>query len=316
MNEPSPTETPLRSLQNELQQTHRRVDRWTAARSGARCTRFEPLEATGTAIFLKELGPDESGTCGRIVEMFTALDAQIRTRAPEDRAYRVPRVVAFGSNPAYLAYEWAAGSLLSVTLRELTMQPGAESLQQAVEMSGRAGAALCQLHGDLATVLHGREIPLVRPRWAAPIARLRLLPGRPCPSVVDVGPWNVVVDGNRPPTFIDLDVERSREPEFDVGWFAFFNVDKAGDIPLRDSLNVVTSFVDGYIAQTGVEISQPLVYAAAGFSGASRGAARMRALRPSGSGRRWILRRVGVALVLVPYGVLSAIRTRIGRSRQ
>lgn len=311
MTGPSTFERPLSTFREELVATHVRADRWIAERSGAECERLDPIDPAGSAIFVKEL-PTGDDAAPRVARLLVQLDARITDREPGERAYCVSRLVAYGQHPPYVAYAWSDGVDMTSRLRDVH-----GAVADRIEISRRVGAGLRQLHCDLDAIRHdGHPVPVQRPRWASWLTAVHALPRRPAPAIVDLGPWNVIVSLGDPPTFIDLDVERAREVEFDLGWFVYFLGDKTRDVSIGTSLELAKSLVDGYAEGPGdIHISEPLVYLVAGVSGLSRNVSRLRALRPVGAGRKWILQRVWLSFALIGYGVLSGGRSLRRRLR-
>ena len=304
----------LDALRSELGETHECVERWTTARTRSACEHFEPADGLGRAIFVKQFVAADAGQAERVARLLQSLGESVGARDADDRCYLVPHLTSFGDSPPYIAYEWTEGEQMTSTFRSRTALSSRDDAF-IVGAARRVGRALAQLHGDVALVV-SHDLPIERPRWAAWLAATHLLPRRTVPAIIDVGPWNVVLHDDRSPTFIDLDIERRREVEFDVGWFASALLDRCHRLPLRTALGIVSSFIDGYRETSGVRVSRSLVYLSAAVSGVTRNTVRLRRLRPTGSDRRWILRRLGESFVLIPYGIAQALRGRTGRGER
>lgn len=303
---PSPPQS-LDGFQQELAATHRVAEQWTTERTRARCIRLEPTDPSGATIFVKEFTQDEPAVAERVFDLLTMLNEVVETRPAAARRYVAPRPIAFGLAPPFVAYHWVPGTNLSTELRRLAACAPSpdDSEDDAADLAGAAGRALAQLHHDLARTHSDVEtLPVRRPRWMGWLSRLGAFRRDPKPAIADIGPWNIVVSSSSSPAFIDIDVERRREVEFDLGWLAYFLIDKSGPgLPRSRAARLPAALLDGYVdSSDGVALgpSRSLAAWCAVSTGLSRNLKRLVSGRTSAADRRAALRRLGLTLTLVP----------------
>jgi hypothetical protein len=165
---------------------------WTQERTGSSC-RVLRSASLGLDVFVKQV-PERIGDA---VERDYGSLLALHRGAPGT----VPEPLAWGLDPPYMAYVWVPGPELSDVLAGTATVEGRNA--RLITSSGRA---LARIHAVDSAALPG--------------GARRTLDGRPAtaglvPSIVDLGPWNCIVQDDSV-VFIDTQLRLAR-PEFDVG---------------------------------------------------------------------------------------------------
>ena len=168
------------------------LESWTQERTGSSC-RVLHSRSLDLDVFVKQV-PERIGDA---VERDYGSLVALHRGAPGT----VPEPLAWGTVPPYMAYHWVPGPVLSDVLAGVGMVEG----HNARLIAGSA-RALARIHAVQPDALPDGARRTVGGRRVAPDLVL---------SIVDLGPWNCIVDGESV-VFIDTQLRLAR-PEFDVG---------------------------------------------------------------------------------------------------